>query len=390
MNFKKNDAATSKSPGSGATLVKKPTAILAENAGSTIPDTQEEDPGRRPSVLENHGYTLGRTIGSGSYATVKVARSERHECDVAVKIVSKFQAPADYLKKFLPREIEVVKGLKHHNLIRFLQAIETTHRVYIVMEFAENGSLLDIIRRDTYIDEVRARRWFQHIVDGVEYCHDKGVVHRDIKCENLLMDIEYNIKLSDFGFARGHMKPKNGVFPLSETFCGSYAYASPEILRGVPYQPQLSDIWSMGVVLYAIVFGRLPFDDTNHNQLLKQVQAKVTFPKEPRVSSACRSLITRILAPARRRLPITAIRHDRWFILTSDVSQSPSSEDSLDSVATSSRNDSLEQTSVIQPLLTKEVLRAAASKPRPDGGNTTDEEQPIRSVKPPSHTSFKY
>nr|CAD7200021.1 unnamed protein product [Timema douglasi] len=335
-----------------------------KNDAAPTPDTQEEDPvpGRRPSVLENHGYTLGRTVGSGSYATVKVARSDSHECDVAVKIVSKFQAPADVLKKFLPREIE----------------------------FAENGSLLDIIRRDTYIDEVRACRWFQQLVDGVEYCHERGVVHRDIKCDNLLMDIDYNIKLSDFGFARGHMKPKIGVSPLSDTFCGSYAYASPEILRQVPYQPQLADIWSMGVVLYAIVFGRLPFDDTNYNHLLKQVQAKVQFPKEPRVSSACKALIRSILAPARSRLKMTAIRNDVWFTLNSDVTRSPSSEDSLDSVVTSSRNDSLEQTSVIQPLLTKEVLRAAASKPRPDGGNTTDEEQPIRSVKPPSHTSFKY
>lgn len=93
---------------------------------------------------------------------------------------------------------------------------------------------------------------------------------RDIKCENLLMDNDYNIKVSDFGFARGHMKPKSGNSPvLSETFCGSYAYASPEILRGVPYQPQMSDAWSMGVVLYAIVFGRLPFDDTNYNVLIK-------------------------------------------------------------------------------------------------------------------------
>nr|CAD7435430.1 unnamed protein product [Timema monikensis] len=203
------------------------------------------------------------------------------------------------------------------------------------------------------------------------------------------MDIDYNIKLSDFGFARGHMKQKIGVSPLSDTFCGSYAYASPEILRQVPYQPQLSDIWSMGVVLYAIVFGRLPFDDTNYNHLLKQVQANVQFPKKPRVSSACKALIRRILAPARSRLKMTAIRNDVWFTLSSDVTRSLSSEDSLDSVATSSRNDSLEQTSVIQPLLTKDVLRAAASKPRPDGGNTTDEEQPIRSVKPPSHTSFK-
>lgn len=83
------------------------------------------------------------------------------------------------------------------------------------------------------------------------------------------MDFALNIKLSDFGFARGHMKPKNGMYALSETFCGSYAYASPEILKGVPYRPQDSDIWSMGVVLYAIVYGRLPFDDTNYTQLLK-------------------------------------------------------------------------------------------------------------------------
>jgi serine kinase len=108
-----------------------------------------------------------------------MAHSERHNMNVAVKIVSKFSAPADYLKKFLPREIEVVKGLKHPNLIRFLQAIETTHRfdkamrlarvdrfhsrVYIIMEYAENGSLLEIIRRDSYIDETRARKWFRQL-----------------------------------------------------------------------------------------------------------------------------------------------------------------------------------------------------------------------------------
>ena len=96
-----------------------------------------------------------------------------------------------------------------------------------------------------------------------------NLIHRDIKCENLLLDTHHNIKLCDFGFARGNMHPKNKKTILSETFCGSYAYASPEILRGVPYEPQLSDIWSMGVVLFAMIFGRLPFDDASHAKLLK-------------------------------------------------------------------------------------------------------------------------
>ncbi|KAK3907184.1 Testis-specific serine/threonine-protein kinase 4 [Frankliniella fusca] len=282
---------------------------------SDTPSVTVRAEARKPTVLESHGYTVGDTVGSGSYATVKVAKSRHHDCDVAVKIVSKLQAPPDYLVKFLPREIEVVKGLRHPNVMRFLQAIETTHRMYIVMEYASNGSLLDVIRRESHIDEGRGRRWFGQLADAVQYCHELGIVHRDIKCENLLMDGDLNIKLSDFGFARRGESTAHGQPPhLSETFCGSFAYASPEILRGVPYQPQLADIWSMGVVLYAIVFGRLPFDDSKFNQLLRQVHSRVVFPEHPRVSAACKSLICRILAPAKDRLRLPAIRTDAWLL----------------------------------------------------------------------------
>ncbi|CAH2217795.1 jg11309, partial [Pararge aegeria aegeria] len=100
---------------------------MSSGPTATVHSGVEAKSDRKLTVLETHGYILGRTIGSGSYATVKVATSDRHSCQVAIKIISKFQAPGDYLKKFLPREIEVVKGLKHENLIRFLQAIETTH-----------------------------------------------------------------------------------------------------------------------------------------------------------------------------------------------------------------------------------------------------------------------
>ncbi|XP_026816025.1 testis-specific serine/threonine-protein kinase 3-like [Rhopalosiphum maidis] len=271
---------------------------------------------QKPSVLESHGYFVGRSVGSGSYATVKIAHSERHKCNVAIKIVSKLQEAADYLEKFLPREIEVVKGLKHDNLIRYYQAIETTHRVYIIMEYAENGCLLDIIKRDGKIDDDRARKWFMELVNAIEYCHKKGVVHRDIKCENLLMDTNYNIKLSDFGFARNNMIKKNGQMKTSSTFCGSYAYASPEILKGIPYQPNASDIWSIGVVLYAMLFGTLPFDDTTYQKLLKQVAKPVTFPRDIIISDNCRQMIIKLLSPLKVRLNISDIKVQPWILQT--------------------------------------------------------------------------
>ncbi|KAH1015193.1 testis-specific serine/threonine-protein kinase 3 [Dendroctonus ponderosae] len=337
---------------------------------------------KKPTVLETHGYFLGKSIGTGSYATVRMAHSERHEGNVAIKIVSKFSAPADYLKKFLPREIEVVKGLRHPNLIRFLQAIETTHRVYIIMEFAENGSLLDIIRKDQHIDEIRSRKWFKQLTYAIEYCHDRGVVHRDIKCENMLMDDSWNIKLSDFGFARGHMKPKNGQPILSETFCGSYAYASPEILRGIPYQPQFADVWSMGVVLFAMVFGRLPFDDSNYKELIKQVSSKVVFPKDPKVSSGCKSLINKILAPLKSRIRLSGIKMDQWFLFEEGQAGSSKDRKSISSVTDEERRLSVDADSLVPPnLITKEELEAKA-RPRGARRDSTDEEQPVGTQNP--------
>ncbi|XP_014203405.1 testis-specific serine/threonine-protein kinase 4-like [Copidosoma floridanum] len=315
---------------------------MSEAKPSSSSRSEENASGEKKlTVLESHGYTLGKTIGVGTYASVKIAQSARHG-RVAIKIVSKFQAPSSNLNKFLPREIEVVKGLRHPNLIRFLQAIETTHRVYIIMEYAENGSLLDVVRRDKYIDEERSRRWYRHLLLGLDYCHERGVVHRDVKCENLLMDRHYNLKLSDFGFARNQMQPNNGVVALCETFCGSFAYASPEILRGIPYQPQLSDTWSSGVVLYTMVFGMLPFDETNWSKLLKQVQSKVEFPKSPKVSDGCRKLILRILVPQMTRPKITEILKDPWLAVPTATAQTSIDEIYVGKASTSRSSSKVE------------------------------------------------
>lgn len=172
------------------------------------------------------------------------------------------------------------------------------------MQVAENGSILDLIHKERRLSESRACKLFRQIIAGIEHCHQRGIAHRDLKCENILLDENFVVKLIDFGFARSFRaaqktstldakaestdvglgkamsssaasqkssssrKIKNDP-RISETYCGSYAYASPEILKGVPYDPFMSDIWAMGCVLFAMVFGRLPFDDRDPSKLIK-------------------------------------------------------------------------------------------------------------------------
>ncbi|XP_061390481.1 testis-specific serine/threonine-protein kinase 3, partial [Musca vetustissima] len=269
--------------------------------------------GKPKSILEEHGILMGKVIGTGNYAKVKIGYSEEYGKRVAIKIISKVKAPAEYTQKFLPREIEAVKGLHHENLITFYQSIETSHRVYLIMQLAENGTLLDYVRDKKFLEETQSRNLFKQLINAVEYIHSKGVVHRDIKCENLLLDENFNLKLIDFGFARKDTKTSDEQVILSKTFCGSYAYASPEILKGVPYDPFLSDLWACGVVCYAMVFGRLPYDGSNVNVLLKRINASLVFPKTPTVSNECKQLILHILAPVKIRFRLEQIKEDPWM-----------------------------------------------------------------------------
>ncbi|XP_063217668.1 testis-specific serine/threonine-protein kinase 3-like isoform X2 [Bacillus rossius redtenbacheri] len=268
---------------------------------------------KSPSVLEQRGYQLGEVIGTGTYSVVQRAYSNKHKQNVAIKIITKANIPVDYLEKFVTREVSVVKGLKHPNIITFLEAIETTHRVFIVMEEAQNGNLLDLIRRRKYLDEETARRLFSQILDVIEYCYSKGIVHRDIKCENLLLDEGFNIKLSDFGFARGGMFPVDGRPRKCDSFCGSFAYASPEVLTGQRHDPYLSDVWSAGVVLFAMVFGCLPFRDRDRRRMLKAVHHRVRFPREPVVSDEVKRLIEGMICRQDERLSIEQLRAHPWM-----------------------------------------------------------------------------
>ncbi|EDO47961.1 predicted protein, partial [Nematostella vectensis] len=258
------------------------------------------------TTLELHGYTVMRNLGEGAFAKVKLAKSKKHNCHVAIKIIDKRKAPKDYIYKFLPREIRVMHKLNHPNVIQLYEAIETETKVYLILELAEGGDLLEYINKNALLPEERARVIFCQFVATMAYCHKERVVHRDLKCENLLLDANGRLKITDFGFACNTHKTN-----ILQTFCGSYAYCSPEILRGDLYDGQASDIWSMGVVLYALVCARLPFGDDDLRAIMNREPRKLRFSKK--TSKECRELIRKMLALDEKKRPTAEeLLHEPW------------------------------------------------------------------------------
>ncbi|KAI8491672.1 spermatid differentiation [Branchiostoma belcheri] len=270
---------------------------------------------RDEDVLQKYGYRLGVTLGDGSYGCVKRAFSVRLEKDVAVKIINKRVAGKDFLQRFLPRELAIVQRLNHPNIVKVYQIIDTPDKVYTVMEEAPHGDLLEYVQTRGAMSERRARETFRELAEAVSYCHAQDICHRDLKCENILLDAHGHVKLTDFGFARDTPSDDRGRPTLSQTYCGSAAYASPEVLRGKPYQPSSYDIWSLGVVLYIMVCGTMPFDDSNVRKMLrKQMDRKLNYSSTRVISQECKFLIAQMLTPdASQRVTIDQVLNSRWL-----------------------------------------------------------------------------
>lgn len=310
LNQETNSTIASKTGLKSATSLSKFTRNQSVSSHSTRTSTENDE---KKSILEDNGYERIQEVGVGTYANVITAYSAKEKNIVAIKIISKLTASTTFKRKFLHREIDVVKGLNHPNIIKYYRSIETTHRIYIIMEYAKNGSLLDMIRKEDYFSEMKARHVYRQLLDALEYIHNRGIVHRDIKCENILFDENNVLKIIDFGFASFYKESRKS---MSETYCGSRAYCCPELLKQKPYQPHSADIWASGVVLFAMVFGKLPYDDSDMNKMLKQVQSKVCFPDKPEVSRMCQQLISAILAPFKKRVLLSQIRTFEWMTVS--------------------------------------------------------------------------
>nr|XP_045245294.1 serine/threonine-protein kinase SIK1 isoform X2 [Macaca fascicularis] len=252
-------------------------------------------------------YDIERTLGKGNFAVVKLARHRVTKTQVAIKIIDKTRLDSSNLEKIY-REVQLMKLLNHPHIIKLYQVMETKDMLYIVTEFAKNGEMFDYLTSNGHLSENEARKKFWQILSAVEYCHDHHIVHRDLKTENLLLDGNMDIKLADFGFGNFY---KSGE-PLS-TWCGSPPYAAPEVFEGKEYEGPQLDIWSLGVVLYVLVCGSLPFDGPNLPTLRQRVlEGRFRIPFF--MSQDCESLIRRMLVvdPA-RRITIAQIRQHRWM-----------------------------------------------------------------------------
>ncbi|KAG4083568.1 Pkinase-domain-containing protein [Neocallimastix lanati (nom. inval.)] len=266
----------------------------------------------RTSVKRIGNYELGKNIGEGNFAKVKLATHVLTKEQVAVKVIDKGKLDKTTAKKLF-REVRIMKLLNHPNIVKLYEVIDTPTELYLFMEYASSGEIFDYLVAHGRMKEKEARRIYRQIVSAIDYCHNLHVIHRDLKAENLLLDSNMNVKIADFGFSN-QFSPGQRL----NTWCGSPPYAAPELFQGKEYSGPEVDIWSLGVVLYVLVCGGLPFDGSTLAKLRARVLAgkfKVPFY----MSTECEALIKRMLTvdPA-KRATLEDVKKDKWFNMDCD------------------------------------------------------------------------
>ncbi|XP_059180684.1 serine/threonine-protein kinase BRSK2 isoform X3 [Centropristis striata] len=252
-------------------------------------------------------YRLEKTLGKGQTGLVKLGVHCITGQKVAIKIVNREKLSESVLMK-VEREIAILKLIEHPHVLKLHDVYENNKYLYLVLEHVSGGELFDYLVKKGRLTPKEARKFFRQIISALDFCHSHSICHRDLKPENLLLDEKNNIRIADFGMASLQVGDS-----LLETSCGSPHYACPEVIRGEKYDGRRADVWSCGVILFALLVGALPFDHDNLRQLLEKVKSGV-FHMPHFIPPDCQSLLKGMIeVNPEKRLTLEAIQKHAWY-----------------------------------------------------------------------------
>ena len=255
-------------------------------------------------------YLLGESLGEGAFAKVRLATQIHIKEKCAIKIVDKRLIEGTKDIQRLKKEIKILKSIRHKNIIQLFDIMESKTNLYFVLEYCKGGELFDYIVKNKRLKEGEACIFFQQIINGVEYLHNQGIIHRDLKPENLLLDYKNNIKISDFGLSTFFSKNN-----FLQTACGTPFYAPPEMLEGLQYNGEASDIWSCGIILYAMLCGSLPFQESKEEIIVKKIKTH-DYIIPGYLSKEAQDILYHILkVNPEERFNVDKIKQHPWFNL---------------------------------------------------------------------------
>jgi len=270
---------------------------------------EQHNQNRKRNILFNK-YEIGKTLGQGNFAKVYHGRNIATNENVAIKVIKKEKLKKERLMKQIKREVSVMRLVRHPHIVELKEVMANKAKVFMVVEYVKGGELFAKVAKGK-MEENIARKYFQQLISAVDFCHSRGVTHRDLKPENLLLDENEDLKVSDFGLSALPDQRRSDGMLL--TPCGTPAYVAPEVLKKIGYDGSKADIWSCGVILFALLCGYLPFQGENVMRIYsKSFKADYVLPEW--ISPGAKKLISNLLVvDPEKRFSIPDIMKDPWF-----------------------------------------------------------------------------
>ena len=264
------------------------------------------------NILKNDisQFQIKEIIGEGMFGKVKLAIHLLTNEKVAIKIFDKGKIKSKKEKEYIDREIAILKKLNHYNTIKLYNIIQNDEFIFFIQEYISGKELLHYIENTYNLSEKDICKLYQQIISGIEYMHEMGIVHRDLKLENILLNYKKDIKIIDFGLSNKYDKD---IDELLHSSCGSPCYAAPEMIRGVEYRGINTDIWSSGIILYLMLCKKFPFNDKNNSKLYQKIlSGKFIIPNY--LSNEAKDIIIKLLkVNPQERISMSEIKNHPWF-----------------------------------------------------------------------------